>query len=376
MRLAWLEVRDFRNHPETSVEFPSEVVALLGANAQGKTNLLEAVHYLLTLSSPRAASDDPLVRRGADRAYLRGEVETAVGRVLVEVEIRSSGANRIQVNRSGVRRKRDLRQRVRSVMFIPEDLAVVQGQPEDRRRFLDEASLALWPPLDTARRSYDRTLRQRNRLLKEHEGSGAPDELDAWDGELVRHGTAVTSARAAAVARVGPRAGEDYAALAGERLAVRYRSSVAPDGVEAAGGNVEDHADPDAAAALSSWFQDRLAARRGDELVRRTTLVGPHRDDVDLAVGDLAARGFASHGEAWAAALCFRLGLAGALAAEIADPPVVVLDDPFSGLDPVRRRRVGERLAGRGQVVMAVPDEAQVPPDAKVWEVEDGRVRT
>jgi DNA replication and repair protein RecF len=376
VRLAWLEVRDFRNHPETSVEFPSEVVALLGANAQGKTNLLEAVHYLLTLSSPRAAADDPLVRRGADRAYLRGEVETAAGRVLVEVEIRSSGANRIQVNRSGVRRKRDLRQRVRSVMFIPEDLAVVQGQPEDRRRFLDEASLALWPPLDTARRSYDRTLRQRNRLLKEHEGSGAPDELDAWDGELVRHGTAVTSARAAAVARVGPRAGEDYAALAGERLAVRYRSSVAPDGAEAAGGNVEDHADPDAAAALSIWFRDRLAARRGDELVRRTTLVGPHRDDVDMAVGDLAARGFASHGEAWAAALCLRLGLAGALAAEIADPPVVVLDDPFSGLDPVRRRRVGERLPGRGQVVMAVPDEAQVPPDAKVWEVEDGRVRT
>jgi DNA replication and repair protein RecF len=376
VRLAWLELRDFRNHRETSVEFPSEVVVVLGANAQGKTNLLEAVHYLLTLSSPRASSDDPLVRRGADRAYLRGEVETAAGRLLVEVEIRASGANRIQVNRSGVRRKRDLRQRVRSVMFIPEDVSLVQGQPEDRRRFLDDAALGLWPVLETARRSYDRALRQRNRLLKEHEGSGPPAELDAWDGELVRHGTAITSARAAALARAGPKAGDDYAGLSGERLAVRYRSSVALDGVEAAGGNEGNHADPAALAALSKWFHERLAARRGDELVRRTTLVGPHRDDIELSVGDLAARGFASHGEAWAAALCLRLGLAGAVAAEVGDPPVVVLDDPFSGLDPVRRRRVGEGLPGRGQVVIAVPDEAQVPPDAKVWEVEDGRVQT
>jgi DNA replication and repair protein RecF len=375
VRLAWLEVRDFRNHRETSVEFPSEVVVVLGPNAQGKTNLLEAIHYLLTLSSPRASSDEPLVRRGADRAYLRGEVETTAGRVLVEVEVRASGANRIQINRSAVRRKRDLRKRVRSVMFIPEDLAVVQGQPEDRRRFLDEASVALWPALETARRSYDRALRQRNRLLKEHEGRGSPDGLDAWDGELVQHGTHVTSARAAAVARVGPRAAEDYEALSGQRLAVRYRSSVAPEGVEAVGGSVEDHADPDATAALSKWFHERLASRRADELVRRTTLVGPHRDDLELVVGDLVARGFASHGEAWAAALCLRLGLAGALAAEAGDPPVVVLDDPFSGLDPVRRRRVGEGLPGRGQVVVAVPDEAQVPPDVKVWEVEDGRVR-
>jgi DNA replication and repair protein RecF len=376
LRLAWLEVRDFRNHRETSVEFPSEVVVVLGANAQGKTNLLEAVHYLLTLSSPRASSDEPLVRRGADSAYLRGEVETAGGKVLVEVEVRASGANRVQVNRSGVRRKRDLRSRVRSVMFIPEDLAIVQGQPEDRRRFLDEAALSLWPVLDTARRSYDRALRQRNRLLKENEGSGAPDDLEAWDAELVRHGTAVTAGRAAAVARVGPRAGEEYQAVAGVPLTVRYRSSVAPDGVEEAGGDLADPSNPEASAALSRWFLDRLAARRGDELVRRTTLVGPHRDDLELAVGDLAARGFASHGEAWAAALCLRLGVAGALAAEAGDPPVVVLDDPFSGLDPVRRRRVGEGLSGRGQVVMAVPDEAQVPADAKVWEVEEGRVRT
>jgi DNA replication and repair protein RecF len=375
VRLAWLEARDFRNHRETAVEFPPEVVVVLGANAQGKTNLLEAVHYLLTLSSPRASVDEPLVRRGADRAYLRGEVETATGKVLVEVEIRVSGANRVQVNRSAVRRKRDLRQRVRSVMFIPEDLAVVQGQPEDRRRFLDEASLALWPVGEAARKSYDRALRQRNRLLKEHEGSGPPPELEAWDAELVGHGAVVTAARAGAVERVGPRAGDDYTGLAGERLTVRYRSSVAPDGVEAVGGTAADPFDAQGTEAVARAFLDRLAGRRGDELVRRTTLVGPHRDDLELAVGDLAARGFASHGEAWAAALCLRLGLAGALGAEVGDLPVLVLDDPFSGLDPVRRRRAGEGLSGRGQVVMAVPDEAHVLGDAKIWEVEGGTVR-
>lgn len=379
MRLAWLEVRDFRNHRETSVEFPTGMVAVVGANAQGKTNLLEAAAYLLTLASPRAASDQPLVRRGADRAYLRGEVETVAGRVLVEVEVRASGANRVQVNRSGVRRKRDLRQRVRAVMFIPEDLAMVQGQPDDRRRFLDEASQALWPATEVPRKGYERALRQRNRLLKEHEGSEAPPALEAWDAELATHGAAVTAARGAAVGRLGPRAGDEYAAVAGDRLRVRYLPSVedTEGGAHGAGPAPEEGAGgvPGTPVGLEEAFLARLAERRRDELVRRVTLVGPHRDDLELAVGEVRARGFASHGESWAAALCLRLGLAGALAEEVGEAPVLLLDDPFSGLDPARRRRLGEGLAGRGQVVAAVPDEAQVPPGATVWEVEGGAVR-
>jgi DNA replication and repair protein RecF len=359
VRLRWLEVRDFRNHRETSLEVPDGLVAAVGPNAQGKTNLLEAAHYLLTLRSPRAASDQPLVRAGADSSFLRGEVDTATGRVLVEVEVRASGANRIQVNRSGVRRKRDLRARVRSVMFVPEDLVIVQGQPEDRRRFLDEASDALWPAEEAARTAYDRALRQRNRLLKEHEGLDPPDELGAWDAELARHGSSVTSTRGRASDRVEPRAGEAFTAVSGDRLVVRYRPSVA-----AAQG--ED---------LERAMLHRLAERRRDEMVRRTTLVGPHRDDVDIAVGELAARRFASHGEAWAGALCLRLGVAGAVEAEVEEPPVLVLDDPFSGLDPERRGRLAARLR-RGQVLISVPDEAQVPPGAEVWEVSGGRVQT
>jgi DNA replication and repair protein RecF len=358
VRLAWLEVRDFRNHRETAVEVPEGLVAAVGPNAQGKTNLLEAAHYLLTLRSPRVASDQPLIRAGADRAYLRGEVATATGRVLVEVEVRASGANRIQVNRSGVRRKRDLRQRVRSVMFIPEDLAVIQGDPEDRRRFMDEAAFGLWPVEEAARTAYDRALRQRNRLLKENEGPHPPPDLEAWDAELARHGAALTRARGEAMAAVGPRASEEFTAVAGEGLRVGYAPSVVPAGDEA----------------LEPAMHRQLEERRDDELVRRTTLVGPHRDELEVAVGDLAARRFASHGESWAGALCLRLGIWGAVGVEMGEPPVLFLDDPFSGLDPVRRRRLGEGLGARGQVLIAVPDEAQIPPGASVWDVEGGDV--
>jgi DNA replication and repair protein RecF len=356
VRLRWLEVQDFRNHERTSLEVPPGVVALVGANAQGKTNLLEAAIYLLTLRTPRAASDEPLVRKGAESAFLRGEVETTAGTVLLEVEVRATGANRIRVNHAPVRRRRDVRREVRGVMFLPEDAAVVQGEPEERRRFMDEAVEGLWPAEETARRAYERALRQRNRLLKEHEPPAPPPDLEAWDAELVRHGTRVTHTRGEMVSRLGPRASEEYEAVAGDRLHVRYAPSVEGEDLERA-------------------FLDRLRARRDDELVRRRTLVGPHRDELELGVGDLSARRFASHGETWAAALCLRFGLAGAVEEETREPPVLLLDDPFSGLDPVRRQRVGGRLEGRGQVVVAVPDEAHVPAGAAVFEVAEGRVR-
>jgi DNA replication and repair protein RecF len=215
---------------------------------------------------------------------------------------------------------------------------------------------AMWPAEETPRRNYEKALRQRNRLLKEHEGAAPPD-LEAWDAEVARHGAAVTAGRAAAVDQVSPRAGDEFETVAGERLRVEYRPSVEPG--------------PD----LEAEFLKRLAARRDDELLRRTTLVGPHRDDLELAVGEMTARRFASHGESWAGALCLRLGLAEALGADMDEPPVLFLDDPFSGLDPVRRRRLGEALSGRGQVLVAVPDEAQVPEGAEVWEVAGGRIR-
>ena len=360
MRLLWIEARDFRNHRETAVQVPPGLTAVVGANAQGKTNLLEAVFYLCALESPRVRSDLPLVRMGAESAFLRGEIEGAAGRVLIEVEVRASGQNRIQVNRSPVRRKRDVRRQARAVFSGPDDLSIVIGEPDNRRRFLDEAVRSLWPLKESLMTAYERALRQRNRLLKDWEGGGAPPDLEAWDAELTAAGSALTVARAEAVRRVAARARNEFAVLCGDApergtLLVEYLPSVEGEPVEEA-------------------FAARLCERRADEIVRRTTLVGPHRDDLRLVVHGLTARGFASHGEAWGAALCLRLALAAAVADEAGEPPVTLLDDPFSALDPQRRARLAGALDGRGQLLIAVPDDAQIPPGATVWRVEDGDV--
>lgn len=360
MRLAWIELRDFRNHAYTRIEpVPDGLVVAVGPNGEGKTNLMEGMYVLYALSSPRTSSNAALVRYGAEAAYARGEFETDDGRVLVEVEIPTRGASRVKVNRSPVRRKRDLRRQVRVVLFGPFDLPIVIGDPSKRRTFLDEAVTALWPLKETLFTAYDRTLRQRNRLLKEWEGRGEPAGLQAWDEELVTAGSALIRARAQAVELLAPHASDEFAHLAGDDLICRY----AP--------NLWDEAD------LEGGFRRRLADRRSDELIRRTTLVGPHRDDLSIEVRALGARTAGSHGETWAAALCLRTGLAAAVAAELGEAPVLLVDDPFSALDPRRRDQIGERLAARGgQVVISVADEADVPRTARtIWDVRGGSVQ-
>jgi DNA replication and repair protein RecF len=351
VHVEWLEVRDFRNHEELSLRMGPGSTAVVGPNGRGKTNLLEAIYYLCSLVSPRVSTDLPLVRMGAQAAYLRGEVVSAAGRNLVEVEVRSTGANRVQLNRSPVRRKRDLRRAVRAVFSGPDDLAVVQGDPSERRRFMDEVVRTIWPLREGTASAYERVLRQRNRLLKDWLGDGPPPGLGAWDAELVAAGVALAQARADAIERIAGGANAEFGRLAGRpqgALEVRYEP------------NVPGPPDPPA-------FHRRLAERLADELVRRTSLVGPHRDELGLTVRDLVARGFASHGEAWGAALCLRLALSEAVAHEVDEPPIVLLDDPFSGLDPERRARLSAGLLDRGQLFLAVPDEAHVPPGATVW---------
>jgi DNA replication and repair protein RecF len=359
MRLAWLEVRDFRNHALTKIDpVPDGLIVVVGPNGEGKTNLLEAMQFLYALGSPRVSSSEPLVREGTEEAYVRGEFETLEGRVLVEVEVRRRGANRVLVNRSPVRRKRDLRRQVRSVLFGPFDLPIVTGDPSKRREFMDEAVVLLQPAQDTLTTAYERVLRQRNRLLKEHEGRGAPSDLEAWDEQLVGTGSAVVRARASAIGALASASSAAFARVTGYELVVRYVPNVGEaDDVEAA-------------------FRTRLDERRTDELLRRTSLVGPHRDDLELAVRDLGARAFASHGETWVAALSLRLGVAGAVQAALGEPPIMLVDDPYSALDPSRRDRVAELLAARdGQVVITVADDADIPAQAHaIWDIAAGRL--
>ena len=357
MHVSWVELRDFRNHSRTRLaDLPDGLVLVVGPNGEGKTNLLEGVAFLFFLSSPRAGSGEAVVRHGVEVAYARGEIQTTSGRVLVEVEIPARGASRAQLNRSPIRRRRDLRRQVRAVFCAPEDLSVVAGEPAARRAFLDEAIRALWPLREGAITAYDRALRQRNRLLKEWDGRGAPAGLEAWDLELARTGAALSRLRAAAVGALAPGAEAAYRRVAGYGLEVRYTASVEEEPLE-------------------ERFLAKLAERRADELARRSTLVGPHRDDLSLAVRDLGARSFASHGESWAAAVCLRLGLAEAVAAEVGERPVVLLDDPYSALDPARRERLSELLHGRGQVFVSTADPEHVPGGAAaVWGVRAGSV--
>jgi len=379
VRLSWIEIRDFRNYHEASLQVPPGLIVVIGPNAQGKTNLLEAMYYLCTLESPRVSSDLPLVRSvtfspgaggqppaslspGPSSAFLRGEAESSGGRALIEVEVRGGGQNRVQVNRSPVRRKRALRRHVRAVFCGPDDLRIVQGEPDDRRRFIDECVRTLWPAKEGTASAYERALRQRNRLLKDWPGPAAPPGLEGWDAEVVGHGAALTSVRAGAVAEIAGRASQEFQRLSGqtaEALGVEYRPSVEPAGTET----------------LEAAFRRRLDERSADELIRRTTLVGPHRDDLGLRVQGLTARGFASHGEAWGAALSLRLALGRAVASELGEDPVVFRDDPFSALGPERRRRLAAGLGGRGQVLIAIPDESQLPEEtATVWCVREGQV--
>ncbi|MEP6758016.1 MAG: DNA replication and repair protein RecF [Actinomycetota bacterium] len=360
MRLQWLELRDFRNHEHTKLDaIPEGLLVAVGANGEGKTNLLEGMHFLYALESPRASASQPLVRHGAEAGYVRGEFLTDGGKVLVEVEVRARGANKVQVNRSPIRRKRDLRKQVRSIMFGPFDLPIVTGDPARRRAFMDEIVVALVPASDTLTATYERVLRQRNRLLKEHDGRGAPPGIEAWDAQLVQTGTAVIEARTAGVRSITDPASEAFRDVAGYPLEVRYAPNVRVDG---------DVADD---------FREQLAGRRSDELQRRTSLVGPHRDDLDLAVRELGARGFASHGETWVAALSLRLGLADAVRDAMGEPPLLIVDDPYSALDPTRRDRVANRLTSHaGQVVISVADDADVPAQAtQIWDVRGGAVR-
>jgi DNA replication and repair protein RecF len=358
MRLEWLELRDFRNHRRTAVDRVADgLTVVVGPNGEGKTNLLEGMFFLYALRSPRSSANAPLVREGADMAYARGEFTGIEGKALVEVEIPRKGASRVKLNKSPLRRKRELRRQVRSVLFGPFDLPVVIGDPSKRRDLMDDAIVALWPLKEGLSTAYERALRQRNRLLKEWDGHrGGPSGLDAWDEELVRTGVPVIEARRDAVAHLATGASVEFEALSGYELLVTYAPNVTGISEEA--------------------FREQLDTRRPDELLRRTSLVGPHRDDLTLAVRDLGARAFGSHGETWAAALCLRLGLAAAVAAETGEPPLLLVDDPFSALDPDRRDRIAQRLADRGgQVVISVADEADVPrTSSAVWDVAGGAV--
>jgi DNA replication and repair protein RecF len=369
-----LSVTDFRSWSQADLTFEPGVSVLVGANGQGKTNLVEAVGYLATLASHRVSSDAPLVRRGASTAIVRAAVVNEGRELTVQLEISAGKANRARVNRSPVPRTRDVLGIVRTVVFAPEDLALVRGDPSERRRLLDDLLVARAPRWAGVRAEYDKVLRQRSALLKTARNArGDTSTLDVWDAHLARAGAALTAGRLALVADLAPHVTQAYAEVAPESVPVgaRYRAKV--EAIDAA-------AAPDvslpAPEELEAALLEEMRRRRGQEIERGVCLVGPHRDELELTLGEGPAKGYASHGESWALALALRLAGFELLRGEGSEP-VLVLDDVFAELD-VRRRRALARTAARAEQVLvtaAVDDDVPEELRGTRYVVESGTVR-
>ena len=361
MYLTRLGLTDFRSYEDLGIELGPGVATFSGPNGAGKTNLVEAIGYLAMLGSHRVATDAPLVRQGAERAVLRAAVTSAKGSALVEVELNPGHANRARLNRAPLPRPRDVLGTLCTVLFAPEDLALVKGDPGDRRKLLDDLLVATAPRYAGVRADYERVLRQRTALLKSagvkgHLRSAARESmaatLDAWDAQLARAGAPLLSGRMRLVTALRPLVAAAYDAVSGGPCgtgsAMAYRCSV-----DGAG---EDDDRPGLEAAMLK----ALAAVRVSELDRGVCLVGPHRDELELSVGGRPARGYASQGESWSLALALRLASFELLRREREDP-VLILDDVFAELDVGRRDRLAALVAGAEQVLITAAVPADVP---------------
>ena len=375
MYVAHLTLVDFRSYATAEVSLEPGATAFIGRNGQGKTNLVEAIDYLSRLSSHRVAADAPLVRAGADRALVRAAVVRDGRQAVLEIEINPGKSNRARVNRADLPRARELVGLVRTVIFAPDDLALVKGDPAGRRAFLDDLLVMRAPRLAGVRQEYERVLKQRNSLLKTAGNarrgsssalrdasslgsSGTGDSmstLGVWDAHLARTGAEILAERLRLVRELRPYVGNAYATVArgatSDDAGVEYQPSLDI-------GELTDRA------SLTDRLLEELERRRPDELDRGVSLVGPHRDELALSLGNgerrLPVRGYASHGESWSFALALRLASYDLVRAD-GDDPILILDDVFAELDGERRAQLAELVAGAEQVLVTAAVAADVP---------------
>ncbi len=363
MYVAHLTLVDFRSYATAEVALEPGATAFIGRNGQGKTNLVEAIDYLSRLGSHRVASDAPLVRAGAERALVRAAVVRDGRQAMLEIEINPGKANRARVNRADLPRARELVGLVRTVIFAPDDLALVKGDPSGRRAFLDDLLVMRAPRLAGVRADYERILKQRNSLLKTagaaRRGSSSQESalstLEVWDSHLARTGSELLAERLRLVAELRPYVGHAYATVARgattDDAGLDYQPSLEI-------GELTERE------ALAELMLAELAVRRNDELDRGVSLVGPHRDELLLSLGNgeqrLPVRGYASHGESWSFALALRLASYDLLRAD-GDDPILILDDVFAELDSERRAQLAELVAGAEQVLVTAAVAADVP---------------
>lgn len=365
MHVRELDLRDFRSWPELNLKLEPGVTVFAGRNGHGKTNIVEAVHYSSKLSSHRVSTDAPLIHTGADNARVSATTVNDGRALTTHLLVKAHGANQAQINRTRLKSARELLGVLRVVMFSPEDLRLITGEPAERRKFLDDLAALRTPRLGGARADYEKVLRQRNALLKssnmalrrgyqDEDGASALSTLDVWDGQLAALGAQVVAGRLALVDELAGRITEAYQSVAPESrpASVAYSSTLDRTVRELAGGSSRDPAVFEAA------MLAELGRRRKDEIDRGATLVGPHRDDLTLMLGDQPAKGYASHGETWSYALALHLAEYQLLAGEGSDP-VLILDDVFAELDAKRRERLVHVASDAEQVLVtaAVGDD-------------------
>ncbi|CAN5808295.1 DNA replication/repair protein RecF [soil metagenome] len=371
MYVRHLALRDFRSWQTADLELEQGRTVFIGPNGYGKTNLVEALWYSSTLGSHRVATDAPLIRAGADRAVVSTIIVNEGRELAVDLEITAGRANKARLNRSPVRSAREVLGALRTVLFAPEDLALVRGDPGERRRYLDELATIRRPRIAGIRADYEKVLKQRTALLKSVAGSryrsgdrSALDTLEVWDGHLAAHGAELMAARLELVGALAPEVEKAYQLLApaSRPAAIHYRSSV--DKL------VETPTVTDSIESLQDALLAGLALRRDAEIERGVCLVGPHRDDLELVLGEHPAKGFASHGESWSMALSLRLASYELLRSDGSDP-VLLLDDVFAELDTARRRALASVAASAEQVLVTAAVAEDIPED---WDVRRVRI--
>ena len=353
MQISELSLRNFRNHENLELDFPAGATTIVGRNGRGKTNIVEAVHYLATLGSHRVSQDAPLIRSGQNTATISATVEKHNRQARVELTINFPGANKVLLNTNPLTKTKDILGLVTTVIFSPEDLDLVKGEPSARRRFIDELSTLLAPKFSSTRSDFERILKQRNTLLKSL-GRRAPSTqaratLDAWDEQLIQSGSEIIFTRGENIKRIDPFVTEFGTIISGdtEPLYLNYLNNWLP---------VEQLVKAD----IEKLFRDELEKRNKDEIDRGVTLVGPHRDDLNIQLSNLPAKGYASHGQSWSIAIALRLAAFKTLR-EHDDDPILILDDVFAELDEKRRNRLISIISDVEQTLITAAVIEDVP---------------
>lgn len=368
MHVSSLSLRDFRNYAQADIEPGLGSVVLVGSNGQGKTNIVEAINYLATLGSHRTSIDSALIRQGSEAAIVRVNLAHDARTILLEAQLNRNGANRAQVNHANAK-IRDFPRYISTVIFAPEDLMLIRGEPSGRRKFMDDLIIQRTPRLAGAVSDYDRVLKQRNTLLKTAKvkdiDAGNLGTLDIWDERLIELGTEITAERTRLLRDLAGPLGQAYQAIAGSdhEVSIELKPSIEVTS---------------SAAEYAETFRALLESGRVQEIERGITLVGPHRDDVEFRLNNLPAKGYASHGETWSYALSLKLSAARLLRSEsVLGDPILILDDVFAELDSARRERLAEAVADFEQtfITAAVAEDVPTQLMTQVFHVKKGTIQ-